>query len=27
LLEFPDRLADLFKVDEIIDSRRPAKNW
>lgn len=27
LLEFPDRLADLFKVEEIIDTRRPAKNW
>lgn len=27
LLEFPERLADLFDVEEIIDSRRPAKDW
>lgn len=27
LLEFPERLADLFKVEEIIDPRRPGKNW
>lgn len=27
LLEFPERLADLFAAGEIIDPRRPAKNW
>lgn len=26
-LEFPDRLTDLFDVNEIIDPERPAKNW
>ena len=27
LLEFPERLEDLFNVEEIIDISRPAKNW
>lgn len=27
LLEFPERLADLFTVDKIIDPDRPAKDW
>lgn len=27
LLEFPERLADLFAAEEIIDPRRPAKDW
>lgn len=27
MLEFPERLADLFNLDEIIDPERPAKNW
>ncbi|HWT73609.1 MAG TPA: polysaccharide deacetylase [Mobilitalea sp.] len=27
MLEFPDRLKDLFNVDDIKDPRRPAKNW
>lgn len=27
LLEFPERLADLFNIDDIIDPRRPAKDW
>ncbi|NLK28580.1 MAG: polysaccharide deacetylase [Clostridiales bacterium] len=27
MLEFPERLADLFDVPSIIDPERPAKNW
>lgn len=27
MLEFPERLADLFDVSQIIDPDRPAKNW
>lgn len=27
MLEFPERLKDLFDVDEVIDPARPAKNW
>ena len=27
MLEFPERLADLFNLNEIIDPERPAKNW
>lgn len=27
MLEFPERLADLFDVKEIIDPERPAKDW
>jgi len=27
LLEYPERLADLFNAEDIIDPRRPAKNW
>lgn len=27
MLEFPERLADLFNVEEIIDPERPPKNW
>jgi hypothetical protein len=27
MLEFPERLADLFDVNDIIDKDRPAKNW
>ncbi|MFT4144640.1 MAG: polysaccharide deacetylase family protein [Mobilitalea sp.] len=27
LLEFPERLKDLFNVEEIIDAARPVKNW
>lgn len=27
MLQFPERLADLFNLDEIIDPERPAKNW
>lgn len=27
MLEFPERLADLFNVEEIIDPERPKKNW
>ena len=27
MLEFPERLADLFDVSTIIDPQRPAKNW
>lgn len=27
MLEFPERLADLFDVPSIIDPQRPAKNW
>lgn len=27
MLEFPDRLTDLFVVEEILDESRPAKNW
>lgn len=27
LLEFPERLTDLFAVDKIIDPARPAKDW
>lgn len=27
MIEFPDRLTDLFNAADIIDPRRPAKNW
>jgi hypothetical protein len=27
MLEFPERLADLFNLSEIIDPERPPKNW
>lgn len=27
MLEFPERLQDLFNLDEIIDPERPPKNW
>ena len=27
MLEFPERLLDLFSIEEIIDPERPAKNW
>jgi len=27
MLEFPERLADLFDLNEIIDPARPPKNW
>ena len=27
MLEFPERLEDLFDLEEIIDPERPAKNW
>ncbi|NLL73173.1 MAG: polysaccharide deacetylase [Clostridiales bacterium] len=27
MLEFPQRLQDLFNLDEIIDPERPSKNW
>ncbi len=27
LLEFPDRLVDLFEAEEILDPERPGKNW
>lgn len=27
MLQFPERLADLFNVDEIIDPARPERNW
>ncbi len=27
MLEFPERLEDLFNLEEIIDPERPAKNW
>lgn len=27
MLEFPERLKDLFNIEEIIDPRRPEKNW
>lgn len=27
MLEFPDRLKDLFQASEILDPTRPAKNW
>ena len=27
LLEFPDRLTDLFNPEEILDPERPGKNW
>lgn len=27
MLEFPERLTDLFSIEEIIDPERPAKNW
>lgn len=27
MIEFPERMADLFNVEEIIDPRRPEKNW
>ncbi|NLK74546.1 MAG: polysaccharide deacetylase [Clostridiales bacterium] len=27
MLQFPERLADLFNVNEVIDPERPARNW
>lgn len=27
MLEFPDRLSDLFDAKDIVDPERPAKNW
>ncbi len=27
MLQFPERLADLFNVEEIIDPERPPRNW
>lgn len=27
MLQFPERLADLFSVEEVIDPERPARNW
>jgi hypothetical protein len=27
MLQFPERLADLFNVKEVIDPERPARNW
>lgn len=27
MIEFPERLGDLFNIEEIMDPRRPEKNW
>jgi glycyl-tRNA synthetase alpha subunit len=27
MLEFPERLQDLFDVKDILDPERPAKDW